>query len=360
MLTIWIVESSVRRNTSKHPLDDGASPATLLRVLDQVDSVFVAVDKVGMLLVLPLVLDLRDRDHPDLVALPDDAVVRVVVAVAGDEVVGSLLDVLVGDGGGERPDLGRLLLEGHLPRHVPDQVVGQVQLLHDVLRRVHLPCDGELDVAADLSLPVAGGAVDLALGAALGAVLLPVAVLGVLAVEAPLPVAGTIRDPAVPVAVQTSGPSLARAVPTGDTSCAAAAVARLDASRVGHGDQPHLVLKCLGWVLLYLPRQRRNAAVTAVQEARTDGGVSPGRLSLLRKRLELVVKGRSELHLLDLHVLGSGFPVAAVIGRQVREKRSPRLLLRQPGLHVEDDFDGFLVLGILLVLFARLLFVLIV
>ena len=37
-----------------------------------------------------------------------------------------------------------LLLEGDLSRHVPDEVLGDVQLLHDVLGSVHFPRDGEL------------------------------------------------------------------------------------------------------------------------------------------------------------------------------------------------------------------------
>ena len=59
----------------------------------------------------------------------------------------------------------------------------------------HLPRDRELDVAPDLPLAVAGGAAHLALGVALLAVLLAVAVLRVLAVEAPATITVLIFHP---------------------------------------------------------------------------------------------------------------------------------------------------------------------
>lgn len=69
-----------------------------------------------------------------------------------------------------------LLLVGHLSGHVPDQVCGQVQSFYDVFRSVGLPCNGELDIASDLTGAIASGAVHLALGSAFVAVLLSMAV----------------------------------------------------------------------------------------------------------------------------------------------------------------------------------------
>ena len=128
----------------------------------------------------------------------------------------------------------RLFLVSHLARDVPDQVRGQVQPLDDVLGGVGLRGDGELDVASDLAVAIACGAVDFTLGPALTAVLLSVSVFGVLAVEAPsiqilispsktikselipLSVSRAVVHPAVAVAVEASGPALAVAVATGD------------------------------------------------------------------------------------------------------------------------------------------------
>lgn len=54
-----------------------------------------------------------------------------------------------------------------------------------MLGGVGFPGDGQLYVAAYLTVAIAGGAVDFALGAAFAAVLLAVSVFGVLAVKAP-------------------------------------------------------------------------------------------------------------------------------------------------------------------------------
>ena len=135
-----------------------------------------------------------------------------------------------------------LLLVSHLTRYVPYEVSRKIQSLYDVLGGVGLPSYGELDVAADLPMAIAGVAVHFAFGAALGAVLLAVAVFRVLAVEAPalvsvsimtccgcyhlpLAVTGAVVHPTVAVTVQASGPPFTVAITTSDAASAAATMA---------------------------------------------------------------------------------------------------------------------------------------
>lgn len=101
------------------------------------------------------------------------------------ETGGRLFDAKVFTKGLDSLDPRSLFFIGDLTRDVPDQIGWKVKPFYNMLSGVGLPGDGELDVASDLAVTVASGAVDFALGATFIAVLLPVAVFRMLAVEAP-------------------------------------------------------------------------------------------------------------------------------------------------------------------------------
>ena len=164
-------------------LDQRATPAAILRILFQVGLVLVAVDVKLMLLALPLVGDPGDGHDADLVTLADDLLIGEGVRVVAHQLQRGVLDVVVVDVL-KCFDAGRLFLERDLSRYVPDEVARQIELFHDVLERVNLPRDGELNVAPDLTLAVAHGAVDFSLGIALLAVGLTVTVFGMVAIKA--------------------------------------------------------------------------------------------------------------------------------------------------------------------------------
>jgi hypothetical protein len=102
-----------------------------------------------------------------------------------DEAGGGFLDAQIFSKCIDGLNTRRLLLVGHLSRDVSDEIGGQIQPLDDVLGCVGFPSNGQLDVAADLAVAFASSAVHFAFRSAFAAVLLAMAVFGVLAVEAP-------------------------------------------------------------------------------------------------------------------------------------------------------------------------------
>ena len=94
-----------------------------------------------------------------------------------------------------------------------------------MLSGVGLPRDGELDEAANVTVALARGAVDFSFGSTFVAVLLPVAMLRVLAVKASLPVPTAVVHPPIPVTIETPRPAFAITITTCDPACTPAAMA---------------------------------------------------------------------------------------------------------------------------------------
>jgi hypothetical protein len=161
----------------------------------------------------------------------------------------------------------------------------------------HFPGHGELNVASDLAVTLAGLAVHFSFAVAFGAVLqiatnsvndpffsgsklerdtflVAVAVLAVLAVEAPFLVAALVGHEAVAVAVQAPAPTFSVALATDDASRSSAPVAGLGALGPRHLDESDLVLEGLTGLLFDFPGQRRRQAASKGRGS-VNGAVVP-------------------------------------------------------------------------------------